>query len=233
MRRLKLISLSIAIIVFAMVISPAFAQGTIRLEPHGSSYGAPDNVVLTSPATFYVNVTGASSNPTKDPHVFLIMTETSYNSLTGNVVVNWTYNGPKSVTITTWHKETDNSVKVPPNTESGTGYTVASLRSHLNTTEPIYWAFESILSGKDLTFTPKAFTITLPATKPRMLVYVLGKVYSTHQFNTQCEPCCKFNNRVPPTQPGFVVPEPTTIATAGMSLVALAGYAIVKRKRQN
>jgi hypothetical protein len=229
MRRLKLISLSIAIIVFAMVISPAFAEGTIRLEPHGSYYGQP--VMLDSPATFYVNVTGEASNPTKDPHVFLIMTETSHNSLTGSVVVNWTYNGPKSVTITTWHKETINSVEVPPNTASGTGYTVASLRSHLNTTEPIYWAFASILSGKDLTFTPKAFTITLPAAKPRMLVYVLGKVYSNHQFNIQCEPC--FNNRVPPTQPGFVVPEPTTIATAAMSLVALAGYAIVKRKRQN
>jgi hypothetical protein len=230
MRRLKLIPLSIAIIVFAMVISPAFALGTIRLEPHGSYYGQP--VMLNSPATFYVNVTGASSNPTKDPHVFLIMTETSYKSLTGNVVVNWTKNGsPKSVTITTWHKETVNSVKVPPNTESGTGYTVASLRSHLNTSEPIYWAFESILSGKDLTFTPKAFTITLPATKPRMLVYVLGKVYSCDLVSTQCEPC--FNNRVPPTQPGFVVPEATTIATAGMSLVALASYAIVKRKREN
>lgn len=231
MRRLKLISLSIAIIVFAMVISPAFAQGTIRLEPHGSYYGQP--VMLNSPATFYVNVTGAASNPTKDPHIFLIMTETSYNSLTGNVAVNWTYNGPKSVTITTWHKETVNSVKVPPNTESGTGYTVASLRSHLNTSEPIYWAFESILSGKDLTFTPKAFTITLPATKPRMLVYVLGKVCTDiDSFSIECE-TCKFNNRVPPTQPGFVVPEPTTIATAGMSLVALASYAIVKRKRQN
>jgi hypothetical protein len=232
MRRLKLISLSIAIIVFAMVISPAFAQGTIRLEPHGSYYGQP--VMLNSPATFYVNVTGASSNPTKDPHVFLTMTETSYNSLTGNVVVNWTNNGtPKSVTITTWHKETVNSVTVPPSADSGTAYTVASLRSHLNTTEPIYWAFESILSGKDLTFTPKVFTITLPATKPRMLVYVLGKIYHTNGFSIQCEPCCKFNNKVPETQPGFIVPEPTTIATAGMSLVALASYAIVKRKRQN
>jgi len=232
MRRLKLISLSIAIIVFAMVISPAFALGTIRLEPHGSYYGQP--VMLESPATFYVNITGNSGNPTKDPHVFLIMTETSYKSLTGNVVVNWTDNGtPKHVTITTWHKETDDSVKVPPNTDSGTGYTVESLRSHLNTTEPIYWAFASILSGKDLNHTPKAFTITLPATKPRMLVYVLGKVYSTNGFSIQCEPCCEFNNRVPPTQPGFIVPEPTTIATAGMSLVALASYAIVKRKRQN
>ena len=229
MRRLKLTSFSIAIIVFAMVISPAFALGTIRLEPHGSYYGQP--VMLNSPAAFYVNVTGTSSNPTKDPHVFLIMTETSYKSLTGNVIVNWTHNGSENVTIATWHKETVNSVKTPPNTKSGTGYTVASLRSHLNTTEPIYWAFESILSGEALTFTPKAFTITLPATNPRMLVYVLGKVYSNNQFSIQCEPC--FNNRVPPTQPGFVVPEPATIASAGMSLVALAGYGIVRRKRKN
>lgn len=219
MRKLKLISLSAAVIML-MIVSPVLALGTIRVEPHGSYYGLP--IMQTSPATFYVNLTGASGNPTTDPHMFLVMTETSYNSLTGNVVVNWTNGGsPDSVTVTTWHKETVNSVKVPPEADSGTGYTVAALRDHLNTTEPIYWAFEPFLDGMSLTTTPIPFTVTLPATNPRMALYVLGKTGDSDLFN----------NRSPPTQPGFVVPEPTTIVAAFMSLIALVSYAIIKRKR--
>ena len=219
MRKVTLISLSAAIIVLAMLVSPVLALGTVRVEPHGSYYGL--SVMLTSPATFYVNITGASGNPTTDPHIFLVMTETSYNSMTGNVVVNWTDGSPQSVTVTTWNKETVNSVKVPPGADSGTGYTVALLRSHLNTTEPIYWAFEPFLNGMNLTATPIPFTVTLPATEPRMIVYVLGKADDSDLFN----------NRSPPTQPGFVIPEPAAIVAASMSLVALVSYAVVKRKR--
>jgi len=54
-----------------------------------------------------------------------------------------------------------------------------------------------------------------------MLVYVLGKT----DGNTV------FNNRVPPTIPGFVVPEPAAIAAAATSFGALAAYALIKRKR--
>lgn len=216
MKNLKLILFG-AVTIAALLASPVFALATIRVEPHGSYFGLP--IMLTSPATFNVSVTGGAGNPTTDPHIFLVMTETSYNSLTGNVVVNWT--GPASVTVTTWHKETNNSVKVPPGTDSGTGYTVAALRDHLNTSEPIYWAFEGFLTGMDLTENPIAFTVTLPATQPRMAVYVLGKIPGTAEFN----------NRSPPTQPGFVVPEPATIVAATMSIVALVGYATIRRKR--
>lgn len=215
MKKLKLISLGI-LLILAFAIAPVLAD-TIRVEPHGSYFGLP--VMLTSPATFYVNVTTDNQIST-DPHIFLVMTETSFNSLTGNVVVNWTGGSPTSVTITTWTKETDNSVKVPPGTDPGTGYTVALLRSHLNTTEPIYWAFQPFLGGADITTTPKAFTITLPATAPRMAVYVLGKIGDTELFN----------NRSPPTQPGFVVPELAPIALAMASFAAFAIYAVKRKK---
>lgn len=221
MKRLKLISLSVIIIAFAMFIPSVFAIATIRVEPHGDYWG--ESTMLSSPATFYVNLTnGASGNPTTDPHIFLVMTETCYNGLTGNVVVNWTEGGtPDSITVTTWHKETDNSVKVPPNTASGTGYTVASLRDHLRTSEPIYWAFEDFLGSMNITTTPIPFTITLPSSEPRMAVYVLGKTVCAEEFD----------NRSPPTQPGFVVPEPAIIATTIISMLALVSYAAVKRKR--
>jgi len=224
MKNMKLISICAALIALVMMASPAFAA-SIRIEPHGSYYGEP--VMLTSPATFYVNLTEGTKQETMDPHIFLIMTETSYNSLTGNVVVNWTKEGtPYSLTITTWNKETTN-VQVPPGAESGTIFNVATLQSHLVTSEPIYWAFEPFLDGMNITKTPTPFTITVPATDPRVAVYVLGKEPVRGEIPDL------FNNRNPPTQPGFVVPEPIALAATTMSLAALAGYAIVRRKRKN
>jgi hypothetical protein len=218
MKKQKLTTVVIAIISLALVTSPALAA-SIRIQPHGSYFGLP--VMLSSPATFYVNLTaGQAGNPTTDPHIFLVMTETSFNSLTGDVTVSWN-NGTESVTITSWTMESANSVKVPPGCEPGTGYTVAALRDHLNTTEPIYWAFAPFLDGMNITHTAIPFTVTLPATAPRMAVYVLGKTVGSELFD----------NRNPPTQPGFVVPEPATIVAASLSMVALLGYAMLKRKR--
>jgi hypothetical protein len=217
-KKLKLISLGIMLIAFALVIGPVLAA-TIRVEPHGSYFGLP--IMLSSPATFNVTVVGSADNPTTDPHIFLVMTETSYNSLTGNVVVNWTDGSPTMVTMTPWTQETVNSAKVPPGADSGTGYTVALLRDHLNTTEPIYWAFEPFLGGMNISEIPIDFTVTLPATDPRMAVYVLGKTGDSELFN----------NRSPPTQPGFVVPELGTILLAASSFGAFALFAL-RRKKQ-
>ena len=223
MRKIIVI-LGIAALATMMLASPVFAA-SIRIEPHGSYYGEP--VMLTSPATFYVNLTEGAKQETMDPHIFLAMPESSYDSLTGNVVVDWTKEGtPYSLTITAWTKETTN-VQVPPGAESGTLFNVATLQSHLVTSEPIYWAFEPFLDGMNITKTPTPFTITVPATDPRVAVYVLGKEPVRGEIPDL------FNNRNPPTQPGFVVPEPIALAATTMSLAALAGYAIVRRKRQN
>jgi hypothetical protein len=217
----KIVSISIAVITLLAIASPVFAEGLIRLTPHGSYYGQP--IMLSSPATFSVYI--QSGENAADPHIFLVMTEACYKGLTGNVKVNWTKTS--SITITTWQKETTNSKKVPPDTTSGAGYTVASLKDHLNTTGPIYWAFESFLSGP-ITKTPTQFTVTLPTTAPRMLVYALGKSYSSAN-NARCTPL--FNNRVPPTQPGFVVPELVPVLLLLAPFSALALYTI-KRRRQ-
>lgn len=218
LKKLTVISLGVMLIALAIAIGPVLAA-TIRVEPHGSYFGLP--IMLSSPATFNVTVVGGADNPTTDPHIFLVMTETSYNSLIGNVVVNWTGGSPTMVTMTPWTKESDNSVKVPPGSDSGTGYTVALLRDHLNTTEPIYWAFEPFLGGMNITEIPIEFTVTLPATEPRMAVYALGKTGDSELFN----------NRSPPTQPGFVIPELGTVLLAASSFAAFALFAL-RRKRQ-
>lgn len=202
-----------ALVVVAIAFQPVFAA-TIRLDPHGSYYGQP--TMLSSPATFNVYVQ-PSGDPTSDPHILLVMTETCYNALTDDVTVEWS---DGSITITSWSKASVLSEKVPPDADSGTGYTVALLKDHLDTSEDIYWAFEGILDGEPLTTTPAEFTITLPSTDPRMMVYVLGKTGDSELFN----------NRVPPTQPGFVVPEVATIFIAASSMLALGAYACMRKK---
>jgi hypothetical protein len=210
---MKKIIISLVIMAFlALTVSPVLAEGLIRISPHGSYYGEP--VMLTSPATFNVYI--QSGPDATDPHIFLVMTEACYNGLTDDVEVNWTKNDV--ITITAWNKETDNSVKVPPGTTNGVGYTVASLKDHLGTTEPIYWAFAAFLDGP-ITETPVPFTVTLPSTDARMLVYALGRSSDS-----------LFDNRVPPTQPGFVVPELIPILLMLASFVAFALYAVRRRK---
>ena len=215
-----MVTLGLAALAFAMFASLAFATTTISIYPFSSYWGQP--VMLSSPATFYVNITNSQvyGNPTSDPHILLVMTETCNNGLTGNVVVNWTEGGtPNSTTITNWKMETFPSAKVP--STIGEFYTVWDLQQHLMTEEPIYWAFEDFLGGMSITGTQIPFTITLPSTSPRMAVYVLGK--------TVCS--LIFDNKSSPARPGFVVPEPATIMAAAMSLVALVSYATIRRKR--
>jgi len=202
-----LLSLSMMLLTVSCV--NAKETGTIRIDP-------PLPTMVSSPAIFDVWVQ-PSADPTTDPHIFLVMTESCYLALTGKVKVEWSGG---FVEITLWSKETVNSVKVPPGTTPGAGYTVASLKDHLGTTEPIYWAFVPFLSGP-ITQSPQSFTVTLPSTAPKMLVYALGKTGVS----------LLFNNRVPPTIPGFVIPEPATIAAVAASSLALIGFAVRKRKQ--
>jgi hypothetical protein len=228
MRKIMLLTSAFILLVFA--ITPVFAQGvgTIRLEPHGSYY--PDPIMLSSPATFNVSVQ-SGGDPTCDPHILLVMTADSYNGLTGDVTVNWT--NTVDLTVTSWTMETENGNKIPSGVpiHSGAGYTVASLKDHLGTSDAIYWSFNPILDGNPLTQDKQDFTVTLPSSAPRMLVYVLGK---TGEYDGQTIVCpsaeSEFDNRVPPTQPAFVVPELSTIVLAGSSFGALAIYTLRKKQ---
>lgn len=205
--------LSLALMLVTVSCASAAGGGTIRIDP-----ALP--VTLSSPADFEVWVQ-PGGDPTTDPYIFLVMTESCYNNLTGDVTGDWTGDGSPDLTITGWEgPETVPGDEIPPGTTPGVGYTVASLKDHLGTTEPIYWAFEPFLNG-DITQTHTSFAVTLPSTSPRMLVYVLGKTGDSGLFN----------NRLPPTIPGFVVPEPATIAAIATSLVALIVYTARRRKQ--
>ncbi len=198
-----------ALAIAASLCSPLLAEGLIRINPSNP-------VMLGSPATFTVDV--QSGGPVTEPHIFLVMTEDCFDGLTGNVIVTWTGGSLTIFTATDWQDETDNSVKVPPGATSV--YTVSSLKDHLSTSGKVYWAFEPFLSGP-ITTTPQSFTVHVPSTNVRVLVYVLGKGPDSTVFDYF----------VPPTIPGFVTPEVATILLVIAPLCALGLYAVKRRKK--
>jgi hypothetical protein len=203
------------IILLALAASSSVAYagtGGIRIDPHSSYY--PQPISLTSPATFNVSTTNGNSY---DPHLLLVMTDAAYQGLSGNVVVNWTGG---SISIPKGSFIIASGQKIPPGTTNGADYTVASLRDHIGSTGTLWYAFEPILNGP-LSESGDLFTITLTSTNLRMLVYVLGKSSLTATL---------FDMKVPPTQPGLVVPEPSILLAIVGSFGALALYAVKRRK---
>jgi hypothetical protein len=225
---MRKVVLAISVLVLILFgVSPVLAA-TIRLDPHSSYY--PDPIMLESPATFSVNVT-AGGDPTSNPYIFLVMSQSSYDglSLIEDTTVTWpSAISPVIIAKGDWiGPESDNSLGLPTgeSVDSGTLYNVATLQDHLFKNDPpeedIWWAFEPILDGADLTATPQDFTVTLPSSAPRMLVYVLGEYGETESFN----------NRVPPTQPGLVIPEVGTLILMASSFGGLIALYALKRKR--
>lgn len=224
---MKKLILPILFTVFLVAFSsPVFAegQGTIRIEPHSSYYGQP--TMLSSPATFNISIT-EGGDTSYDPHILLAMTNDSYYGLTGDVTVTWT-GGSISFSSTDFTGVDDTTVPnyVPPlGTTNGVRYVIATLQSHLNVSnsETVWWTWGPFLSNP-ITQTKQEFTVTLPSTSPRMLVYALGKTQNSDLFDNM------FNNRVPPTQPGFVVPELGPALLAASSFSAFVLYTIKRKK---
>jgi hypothetical protein len=204
---MKILIPLIAVMLLIVVAGPVYALGTIRIEPANPT-------MVSSPATFNISVT---EHPADDPHILLVMTKACYNGLTGSVQVSWT-GGSISFSATDFTSATTG--KVPPSTPDA-DYTVASLQDHLGVShsEDVYYAFGPFLAGP-ITQTKQTFTLTLTSTAPKMLVYAIGKSSTD------------FDNKVPPTIFGFVVPEPGTILLALASFSALGLYSLKRTRRR-
>ena len=206
---------SLVLVAIVLLATPlAFAEGgtgSIRIDPP-----LPD--MSASPAEFII---WAQSGTAYDPHIFLVITESCKNGLTGDTIVSWIgVSSPLTIGEGDWiGPETNNSKKIPTPTTPGAGYTVASLKSHLDTSEALYWIFEPILEGP-LTSENETIIISLHSSNPKMLVYVLGK----HEAEAS-----EFDDRVPPTIPGFVVPE-IPLGTL-MGLVSMFAALVLLAKR--
>lgn len=197
-----------AISLLAMVALPVLGvdvddPATIRISP-----ALP--MMVQSPAEFEIWVTNFDTN---DPNILLVMTESSYNGLTGDVVVTWT-GGSTSFAKADF---------TPVNTGKicYDMYTVASLQSHLGVphSENVWYAMGPFLPGP-ITQTLQTFTVTLPSADPRMLVYAIGK----------CKGSTTFNNSIPESIPGFVIFELAPAMLALASFSALGIYAVKQRK---
>lgn len=201
---MKILMPLIAVIILVAVAGPVYALGTIRIEPSNPT-------MISSPATFSISVT---QHPADDPHILLVMTKACHNGLTGSVQVTWTGG---SASFSAANFTAAKTGKVPPSTPDA-DYTVASLQDHLGVphSEDVYYALGPFLAGP-ITQTAQTFTVTLPSTAPRMLVYAIGKSSTD------------FDNKVPPTIPGFVVPELGTILLALASFGALGLYSLRRK----
>jgi len=221
-------SKSKSLLLFALLLAVASVPlakaqtGTIRIEP-----ALPK--MIASPADYEIWVQGAG-DPTYEPNILLVMTEATYLGL-GSVEVNWTLLDSTSFSSVNFTMADDLSARVPDTgTTSGASYTVASLKTHLNYPDdepiegPIYWAMGPFVN-EPLTTSPQDFTVTLTTSEddPKMLIYALGKTQQSKVPEL-------FNSKVPPTIPGFVVPELGTILLAAAPFAALALYAIKRKK---
>jgi hypothetical protein len=218
----------LAVVITVVLVTVPFAYagtatGTIRLSPEWPA-------MVASPANFEIWVE-EGGDPTNCPHVLLVMTEDCWNGLTADVVVSWSGGSVSFNKMADFTGVTDNGAKVPPSgTTEGACYTVASLKDHLSyglstpisSTETIYWAMDAFLNGP-ITGIPQTFTVDLPSTEPRMLVYALGKTEGSECLDN-------FSRKVPPTNPGFVIPELAPVVLALASFSAFALYAIRRRK---
>jgi hypothetical protein len=216
-------SLALLITLFSLsltLVPTVFASpgGVIIITP-------PWPLTQNAPATFTISVNTAA-NPTYDPALLLVMTTACHAGLTGNIIVTWS-SGSISFAPSDFMLLTGNG-KIPDSSISDKRYERASLADHLSASgESVYWAMKDFPIGT-LTTTPKTFTVTLPSSAPRMLIYALGKSSNPHAFAYAC--CIKYDRWVPPTNPGFVVPELGPILLALASFSAFGLYAVKRRK---
>jgi hypothetical protein len=220
----KLILTTVLLLLFSVATQVALAKGGIIII----SLQWP--VTQNTPATFQISVS-KPSDPTYDPQILLAMTVSCYNGLpeapANAVDITWTGPPPGEVHFLKTDFELlhgNPPPKVP--SDSDVQYTRSSLSDHLGEggSTDVYWAIKDFPIAPDgkLHETAQTFVVTLHSTAPKMLVYAIGKTSETAD---------KYNIWVPPTNPGFVVPEPATIAAVATSLGALGLYAY-RRKRK-
>jgi hypothetical protein len=208
------IAILTVIVALALLVVPAYAA-TIRIDPYSTGY--PNAVMLTSPATF--NISDVSKTD-YDPHIFLVMTNASYDGLSGDVTVAWTGGSIVFHKADFTYAAKAVTTKIPPGVTAD--YTVASCADHLGISGApgVYYAFGQFLTNP-ISSTKQEFTVTASSTALRMLVYAIGRKDS---------PTADLNNNVPHTQPGLVVPEPAIVLLMLAPFAALGTYAIKRRK---
>jgi len=192
----------------------AGGQGQIRIEPH--AFDPPDPVTVESPATFEITVV---EHTAYNPQLLLVTTGACLQGLGGGaIIISWDWMGPYYTPVglpAGAFADLDNFTDidkgwVPPD-DAGFEkiYQAKSLRSHLGVEdEVIYYVYIDMPVDDDEIAEGDSYnvTITVSSTSPRVLVYAFG-----------------VDSKVPPTRPGFIIPEfgLGTIAALGSMVAAL------------
>ena len=221
----KYLLLIISLLAISAPTVMAISTGGLRISPQWP-------IMVSSPSPFTVWAQSANSY---DVNVLLVTTEECYSEFAdAPAVVASVSENSLTIELTKddFTAATSNSEKVPGNTTPGAGYTVASLKDHLDyglstpigSDDTIYWAIAPL--NFDLTTTPTTITVSEEGcSNPRMLIYLLGK---------SVDDATLFDMNVPPTNPGFMVPEITagSIMAAATMFGALGLYTYRKKHQQ-
>lgn len=183
-------------------------------------------IAQNTPAPLQISV-NRPADPTYDPHILLAMTVACWEGLPAapDVAVEVTWTGGSVTFLKTDFELLEGSPppKVP-HSGSDVQYTRSSLADHLGESgdSSVYWAMKPFPVPPDgqLHTTSQTFTVTVYSTNPKILVYAIGK----------SDTLGNFDRWVPPTNPGFVIPEPATIVATATSLLALIVYATRRKK---
>ena len=217
-RRKSVLILSTFLLVLTTICVNVYATGLLEIDPTWP-------IMTDTEETFEIYVKNGGT--AYYPQLFLVMTETCWDDLT-DVTID--FKNDSSIEETVVPADFNEAIlgeKVPPGYPSGINYTVASLKDHLGiegTDLSIYWTLVPFPTGDTINGPTNKYKvhIDLDSTDPCMLVYVYAKSVNS--------PTADYDMRVPPTNPGFMTPEPATIAAIATPTLTLLGYAYYKRK---
>lgn len=218
MRKSKVVFILITLMALLSVSTPVFAVATggLRIEP--------DQTVATleSPATFEVSAQSADSY---DVNFLLVVTVECYDGMPEGpaIAAEVTYLGTTIEFMKSDFVVASSGFVPPSGTTEGARYTVALLKDHIDTEGSVYWAMKPMghADFDPLTTTEREITVTLDSSDPRMLVYLQGKSVNDATL---------FDMKVPPTIPGFVIPEIPLGTIMGLATM-LAAFAIFAKRQ--
>ena len=219
MKRTKsVIFLSTLLCLFTVASVQVYATGLLEIDPTWPTMTDPDETF-----EIYVKNGGIAHYP----QLFLVMTETCWDDLSW---VKIDFNKDTTIEYTLSKGDFDEAVSgesVPTGYPPGMIYTVASLKDHLGidgTELSIYWTLVPFPTGDTINGPTDKYRvhIDINSADTCMLVYVYAK--SENSLSAD------YDMRVPPTNPGFMVPEPATIAAIATPMLTLIGYALYKKK---
>jgi hypothetical protein len=169
----------------SIVLASECPGGELTITPSGV-------LALSTPVTFSISFD--SSGSANFPNILLVMTKTSYESLTGPIIVNWTGGSASFVKANFQAVDSGYIPSVAVTSYDSGRYGLLELREQLEVNDTandaLYYVFGSFLSGA-VGQTVQTFNVTLPSENPRMLVLAIARTYCSTSFDIRTFLTCE------------------------------------------